>query len=71
MARYKCVNEECLDYGTITKEFNVWSKYVGAKLVDMIAPCPECKKDRIKLEEKQNKGFCTTMKGGNGNICNK
>lgn len=40
--KYKCINEKCPVFGEVKTESKSTSKFVGGKLVDSAAPCPEC-----------------------------
>lgn len=73
MTKYRCINKECKSYNKVIESNEVWLRVnKEGNIIDMLAPCPNCKKIRELVEVNETPGgFCTTAHGGNGNICNK
>lgn len=72
MARYQCINKNCINYDKISDDLWIHQQYKDNRVIDMNLECPICHKLRKVVEStKDKKGLCTHAYGGNGNICNK
>lgn len=50
MAKYRCMNQRCINFDIIKKEYGTHTKYVGTEAIDVKAYCPECGMTRELIE---------------------
>ena len=62
MLKYKCINEECEEFGKEIQCIKGRISIVAGKIVDSNTACPKCGKDREDVPDSQP-GFCTTFYG--------
>ncbi len=61
MPRYKCENKECPQCNLVVTEQSAKIVVKGYLIVDEMAPCPDCKQERITVKDD---GFTTKIHGG-------